>query len=200
MSETIHVARFRRKALTRGKSSTKKADSFIDTTGPASPPEIFEVLVTEGGARTVDGLEQTITANRTTGETVNIGDIVKYVNLMITVAPRLDNVQSIGTLEWAFVCHREIDPDPPITNVGTEMLGVICTRMYKEDCVYTGCMPVGMKQTACQAIQLKIPPKHCKIVQGDQWHLYMYFRTASSTETGTTNVKLVCSFNYKSYV
>ncbi len=188
---------------TRGKQSTKKSDSFIANVGPGSAPSALEVLVTEAGARTLTGGEQTITDTRSTGETVNIGDVVKYVNLSITILPRLvtDPVTNVstGVLEWAFVCHREIDINPPITNVGTETLGVIATRMYKEDCVYSGCIPVGLNQPACVPISLKVPRRHCKIVQGDQWHLYAYFRTANATETATDAVRLIMAFIYKAY-
>ncbi len=64
---------------TRGKQSTKKSDTSISVVGPGSAPEKFEILVTEAGARTGTGSEQTITDNRTTGETVNIGDGSGYI-------------------------------------------------------------------------------------------------------------------------
>ncbi len=193
------VFRKRFSRQTMGKQGIKKAGSFIANSGPASAPTTFEVLVTEGGARPTSGLETTITEGRTTGETVNVGDIVKYINLVMEVMPRLENLKNIGFLEWAFVCHKEIDPDPPITNVGTLTLGTICMNMFRGDCIYTGCIPVGIQTPNCQFVSLKIPKNHTSIKLGDQWHLYTYFRTASSVETGTTEIRQVLSFNYKAY-
>ncbi len=184
---------------TMGKRGIKKAGTFIGNMGPGSVPNSFEVLVTEGGARSTSGAETSITAGRTTGETVNVGDVVKYVNLMMEVHPRLVTIESTGVLEWAFVCQKEIDPEIPITNVGTLSLMTIAMNMYRGDCIFTGCFPVGVQQPNCQPVSLKIPKSRSTIKLGDQWFLYSYFRTTSSTETGTSSVKIVHSFAYKAY-
>ncbi len=191
----------RRKKLrmTLGKQSIKKSGSSIFNSGSGSIPNSFELLVTEAGARTLDGTEQTITDHRTTGETVNVGDVVKYINIQMEGLPRVDSVDSIGILEWAVVLQKEIDPEVPITNVGTMTLMNICMNMYRGDCIYTGCFPIGSTQANCQAVKLKIPKNHAKITLGDQWFLYTYFRTANSTETSTTSIRNVHSFSYKAY-
>lgn len=182
----------------------KHAETYIGNLGPASAPVGLELLVTEGGARTVDGSQVTFTDFRDTGETVNVGDIVKYINIFLQAGPKAevtagDNI-STGWLEYAVVCTREDEPVIPITNMGTETLGVVANRMFPQSCLRSGFISLGGTQANGVELHLKIPPKLQKIRQGYQWKVWLYFRSSSSTATGTDKVKYVASMIYKGYV
>ncbi len=193
------MPRHRVKRQTMGKLGVKKADSFIAVIGPGTAVTAFEVLVTDVGARTLTGTEQTIQDAATTGETCRVGDLCKYVNLTIQAGPRTQTAGNAGWIEWAFVCHKENDVVPPSTELGTETMGTVCMRMYRGDCIYTGAIPIGTTQPVVANISLKIPTNHTLMKVGDQWHLFMKMRTVSTTETATDLVKLIASFSYKVY-
>lgn len=192
--------RRRRTPVYRNRGYMKHAETAIGNLGPASNPVGFEFLVTEGGARTTDGTQVTVTDTRDTGETVNIGDIVKYVNLFIQAGPKTDtNTDNAGWLEYAVVCTREDEPAIPVTNLGTETLGVVANRMFPQSCLYSGFVVIGVAQPNGAAIQIKIPPKLQKIRQGYSWKLWMYYRTTSATAAGTDKIKYIASMIYKAY-
>ncbi len=192
----------RRMAITRSLSSVQHSGSQIDNTGSGSVPETLEFMETQGGARTTSGSEQNITNLRTTGETCNVGDIVKYVNLFIQAGGR-DGIETdadrVGWLEYAIVLKRSADASIPITQLGVDTLGTVATRMYVNECIWTGNFPVGVAQPNSVSLQIKIPKTKQKIHLGDVWVLNMFFRSTSSTSTSTAAVRLWSSYMYKSY-
>jgi len=196
------VARRRKKPIFLTRSAIKKADTNITNAGSAQQPAKFVFCETQGGARPAAGAEATITSSRTTGETCNVSDVIKYVNLFIECGPRLaatDNDEKTGWLEWAVVLVRENENEVPITNMGTLTLGNVCTNMYRGECVLTGMFPVGATQANSQAIIVKIPDHKQKLELGAEWRLVTFFRSVKTTAVDTDAVRLIRSFNYKCY-
>jgi len=181
------------------KPSVKHSGTFIDNVGPASTPASFEVLKTGGGPRSTDGAPQTIQSFSSTDEDCKTGDVVKFINLHIQVGPRVASTQDqrTGWIEWALICVRENETQMPITRTGVQTIGDIATNMYRAECIYSGNVPTGANQAVNQEISLKIPPKKQAIKLGDEWRFITYFRSVETTGTGTTNVRLVKSYNYK---
>lgn len=191
-----------RMGITRFKTGIQHADSKLFNAGHGSVPDTFEVLETEGGLRTTTGGTQTIQDSASTGEVVRVGDIVKYINLFLQCSPRPEigtAQEKVGWVEWAFVMVKESETTVPITDVGTQTLGVICTNMFRNECIYTGMMPVGSTQANSQAITIKVPKFKQKIRMGDEWRFITEWRPSLSTSTSTGNMRFVKSFMYKTY-
>jgi hypothetical protein len=158
-------------------------------------------LVTNN-ARTTSGSAQTIQDGSTTGETVDIGNQVKYLNIFIQASPRPEEAtpdDGAGWIEYALVMNKESDTPIPITNTGTQTLGDIATKMYRNECIWTGNFPLGVRQANSANLVIKVPRFKQKIRIGDEWSLYCLFRSNSTTATGNTQVRLITSTIYKSY-
>ncbi len=185
-----------------GKVGIKKTDTNLVNSGSGSVPAKFVILETQGGARSVTGATQTIKSSADTGETCNVGDIVKYINLFLEVSPRLAEAQNddkVGWLEWALVMVKESETDVPITSVGVQTLGSICSQMFRNECIYTGAIPVGQNVPNYMEAHIKVPKAKQAIRLGDEWRFIHYFRSQLSTSTSTTGVRVVKSFAYKVY-
>ncbi len=191
-----------RMGVSRFKTGIQHADTKLLNAGSGSIPDTFEILETEGGLRSVTGATQTIQDSASTGEVVRTGDIVKYVNLFVEVAPRVDmatNIDRTGFVEWALVMVKESETTVPITATGTQTLGVICTNMFRNECIFTGAFPIGNQQPNMATIAIKVPKFKQKIRLGDEWRFITLFRSASSTSTDTIGLRFIKSFMYKTY-
>ncbi len=180
----------------------QKSNTVVSTIGGATAPATFVVLNPEYGARSVDGSEKTITDNRDTAETCNVGDICKYIHLFAQCSPRqtaTDDDDRTGWLEWAFCIVKETETTVPITQLGVLTLGNVCTNMFRNECIYTGNFPVGNKQPNSMEAYIKIPKFKQKIVGGDEWRFITYFRDAEVTSTAGAAVRLIKSYMYKAY-
>ncbi len=188
-------------SVLRTKVAIQHADSFILNSGGAQAPSSLTVLETETGARTLTGGSITTKSSATTARIVNIGDIVKYVNLFIECGPRAteSSDEKGGWLEWAFVCVKESETALPITDMGIITLGTAATGMYRNECIFTGAFPVGTTQPNYLEIKIKIPKFKQNIRIGDQWRFVTFFRPTISTATQSDAVRLMKSFMYKSY-
>ncbi len=188
-------------SITKYKVGIAHADTFLDNIGAASTPTSFKVLETSAGARTISGATSVTKAQADTGEVVFVGDIVKYINLFIQCGPIASEASADkgGWLEWAFVCVKETETEIPSTLVGTHTLGVIANHMFRNECVYTGNIPVGTTQPNSANISIKVPRFKQKIRQGDEWRFYVYWRATLSTSTQTDSNRIVLSFMYKCY-
>ncbi len=190
----------RRRRLRAVLAQEKHSGTKVHTIGPATttiPEHIMRD--TQVGARDPAGGNDTIQLGRSFEEECNIGDICKYINIHIQAGPRLVNASNVannGWIEWAFACHKESDTAPANTNLGTQTLGNIITTYLRQDCIYTGAIPVGGSQPSMAEISLKIPKSKQALRVGDQWVLYIAARTVSATETGTTDFRVITSFNY----
>ncbi len=196
------MARRRRIPIYRTKGYITHTGTNVDNTGSSSTVESLEFLETSGGPRSSTGQIKTLTADRNNDNKCNIGDTVKYVNLFLECAGRVDieaDRDRIGWLEYAVVLKREADPEIGNTNIGTQTLGVIANRMYENECIWTGNFPIGIAQPNSISLQIKIPKAHQKIQTGAEWVLFFYFRSSSTTSTSTTAVRVISSFIYKAY-
>ncbi len=178
------------------------AGTFVDTIGGATAPQEQVVCKTEAGARNVTGANQDVTAERDTGNKCNITDTIKSVNLFLQCAPRFTGIAEDdrrGWVEWAFVCCKETETNVPITTLGVQTLGVVCTNMFRNECIYTGCMPVGDTQPNYLPIQIKIPSTKQNLKIGDEWRFITYFRDAKATSVSTVAMRVIKSFIYNGY-
>ncbi len=184
-----------------GMSSETHSGTILSNTGPGSAPAKLIIMETEAGARTLSGAAQTIQSARSTDEICNAGDLIKYLNIFIQVAPRdvAPTADRNGWLEWAMVTKREADVDIPSSQTGVSTLATIATRMYRNECVYTGFIPVGAQQANGQSISIKIPKPKQKIKIGDTFVLFTYFRGSSAADVSTDTLRLLTSYMYKCY-
>ncbi len=179
----------------------KHADTLITIAGPGTVVIPRHVMRdTEVGQRDPDGASVNIQANRTFGEECNVGDTCKYINIHIqageSTATATNSAKSSGWIEWAFVCHKSQDTAVAKTNLGTLTLGNICTNYFREECIYTGIVPVSPLNPTVQEITLKIPPKKQVLRAGDIWELIFMPRTVSTTATDTDTFMIITSCNY----
>ncbi len=185
-----------------GKQSMQHAGTVVDNVGNGSAVQEQVILLTEAGPRNVTGANQDVTAERDTGNKCNVGDVCKYVNLFLQAAPR-SNIANpedrTGWIEWAFVCVKESETNVPVTTIGVQTLGVICTNMFRNECIYTGSMPLGETQPNSMSISLKIPKTKNTIRIGDEWRFITLFRAAGAASVAVDSVRLVKSFMYKGY-
>ncbi len=202
MYEIILVVRHRRMGITRGKLGVQHANTLLVNSGSGSVPNTFVILDTDAGARTLTGGTIATKGGATTATTVNIGDIVKYVNLFLETGPRTNQgveQDRLGWLEWAFVCVKESETTVPITDLGIQTLGVVCTNMFRNECIYTGSIPTGSTIPNYAEIKIKIPRSKQYIHIGDEWRFITFFRAVNSAATGVVETRQVKSYMYKSY-
>jgi len=194
------VAR-RRLSIAKFKTAIQHSETSIGNTG-AGAVESFSFLETQVGFRSGTGAEKTYSTERTTGDVVNIGDIIKYVNLFIEIGPR-DTIETTsdrtGWCEYAILMNKESDTVVPTTQLGTQTLGNVCTNMYRNECIWTGAFPMGSTQPNSTAIVIKVPKFKQKIRIGDIWRLVLHFRSVSAASTSTTAVRFIMSAMYKAY-
>ncbi len=185
----------------QGLGFEKHSGTKVHTIGPGTVVIANHIIRdTEVGDRTPAGNNDTITLGRSLSEECNVGDKCKFVNIHIQTGPRTITADTnVGWMEWAFCCHKGDDAPPVNTNLGTQTLGDVCTKYLRQECVYTGAIPIGKEQTAVAEISLKIPKNKVRLTVGDLWILYLFGRTVSATESGTNNFRVITSFNYKNY-
>ncbi len=188
--------------IAKYKTAVQHCDTFQDNVGAGTIPQTMVVLETEGGSRSVSGAQVTIKDFATTGETINVGDIVKYINLFLQITPRIsvgvDN-NKIGWLEWGIVMVKESETTVPITQLGVLTLANVLTNMFRNECIYTGAVAVGLQQANYAEIKIKVPKFKQKIRLGDEWRFVTAWRSSNATDTTTDTMRLVKSFMYKSY-
>ncbi len=202
MYEIILVARYRKPRLSQFLMPVNHADTAVFNVGASSAPSVHIILDTEVGARTTTGGAQTIQVGQGTNEEVNVGSQVKYINLFLqgaTKAPGAPTVDDVGWLEWAVVMVKETETVLPITNLGTLTVGVVANHMYRNECIWTGCLPIGGIQPNYQEIKIKVPKFKQKIRIGDQWRFIIAYRDVKATSTGTDDVRIVSSVMFKSW-
>ncbi len=191
----------RRLSIAKFKTGIQHAETSVGNTG-AGAVESFSFLETSGGPRATGGAEKTITASRTTGDVVNVGDVVKYVNLFIEAGPRPtieDPNDRTGWIEYAIVMVKESETAVAVTNLGTLTLANVCTNMFRNECIWTGAFPIGTAQPNSTSIVVKVPRFKQKIRLGDEWRLIMHFRAVDAAAVGTTAVRFIMSAMYKAY-
>ncbi len=184
---------------TMGKDAVKHSNTLIFNAGPGATPAQDIIFTNASGARTTTGANQSIQDVADTSTQVLLSDIIKYVNICIEAAPRAAVAANVGWLEWAVVWQQERNLSIPSTQTGLRTLGDIATKMYRGDCLFSGCIPVGNVQSIVQEVKLKLPAKSVKIKMASSLSIFYYFRSAISTDTGTDNIRVVSSNIYKVY-
>ncbi len=190
--------------MTRGKDGIKHSSTLVDNTG-AGVGSFFNHVIykTDIGTRNTSGAVQVIQDKANTEEIVNVGDIIKYANICLQASPRgveptnvLDNA---GWLEWAVVWQQEQATNPTVANIGVLTLGVICSHVFRQNCLMTGCFPVGTRQAMAQDIKIKLPDRCVKLKIGSRLSCYCYIRTSNSADVRTDSHRLIASSHLKVY-
>ncbi len=170
--------------------------------GQGTTAQTFPILETEAGTRTTTGATQTIKDSASTGEVCEVGDIVKYVTLYLQAAGRqsVANPFNInGWIEWAFVCVKESETAVPNTQLGVQTLADVCMKMFRNECIYTGAVPIGEAIPNYAEIKIKIPKLKQQIKLGDEWRFITSIRSNNSADVSTDRIRLIKSFSYKCY-
>ncbi len=190
----------RRRGVTKNKQMLKHSGTLVVTHGPGTTilPRI-QIADTEVGQRDPAGPETNVQANRTTGNECNIGDCIKYINILIQTGPTAQNNVSQGWLEYAVVTKLQATLDVTNVNLGTQTLGDTCTQYFRNECIWTGFVPVGSTMTNGVALQIKVPKAKQFLRMGDEIIMYVHFRSTVATDVSTTSNRAILSFNYKSY-
>ncbi len=186
-----------------GKDPIKHSHSNIANIGQGSNVEQRSLINTGAGNRSLDGGITNIMGEVTTAATVQVATIVKYVNITIQAAARVDaeiqNEETQGWLEWAVVWRNEVDVPIPSTNLGTKTIMDIATSMFRGDCLMTGCFPVSHNLPNVANIVIKLPKKAIKVHIGDELTLRYFFRSSNSTDTTTDAIRAVVTTLFKAY-
>ncbi len=193
-----------RKRQTTGKVPVKHSSTLLDNTGAGVGSYFGHVIYdTDVGLRSTTGSVQTIRDKATTEETCQVADIIKYVNICLQCSPRgpnpTDDNDNAGWLEWAIVWQREKLGAPTVANIGVLTLGAICSHAFRENCLMTGCFPIGTKQAMSQDLRIKIPQRCCRLRMGDILTIFCYVRTSLSTDSRTDSHRLIASSHFKAY-
>ncbi len=191
------------KKVTRGLNPVKHSTTLVDNTGPGVGSffghEIYRTALTRGTSGGVSVLQQNINNE----EQCQVGDIIKYINICLECSPRgvqpTNELDNAGWLEWAVIFQEERNVLPTVANIGVLTLGAVCSHIYRENCIMTGCFPLGTKQAMSTDIKLKIPLKWSKIKLGFVCQVVCYVRTSNSADTRTDSHRLIASSHYKSY-
>ena len=196
--------RHRRRRVTFGKVPVKHSSTLVDNTG-AGVGSFFvhNIYDTAVGPRIVTGGVQVFKNQANNEEQCNVGDTIKYANICLECSPRgvnpTNDNDNAGWLEWAVVTQSEATQIPTVANIGVLTLGVICSHMFRENCLMTGCFPLGTKQAMAQDIKIKIPEKSIKLRQGMCLDIFCFIRTSNSTDSRTDSHRLIASSHFKCY-
>jgi len=190
--------------VTAGKVPIKHGSALQDNTGAGVGSFFSHVIFkTDVGQRTTAGGTRGIQDSATTGNTVLVGDIIKYVNICLECAPQGADPailnDNCGWLEWAIVWQEEKDILPIVTNIGVSPLATVCTNYFRENCLLTGCFPIGTRQAMSQDIKIKLPRKCCRVRMGASLQVICYVRTTKTTDTRTDSHYLLASSLFKTY-
>ncbi len=187
-----------------GLVAIKHSSTLVDNTGPAVGTFFsHEIFVTNVGARLTSGGIQVIQDQATTENICQVGDVIKYVNICLECSPRgalpTNELDNAGWLEWAVVWQQERNVLPTTANIGVATLGVIASHVYRENCLLTGCFPIGTKQAMSQDIKIKLPKKCTRLKMGDVLQVICFIRTSNSADLRTDSHRLIASSMYKAY-
>ncbi len=195
--------RRRIKRETMGKEAIKHTHTLIGIIGNGSNVVNDTIIETNAGDRSSDGLVYSIQNSANTGRQVMVGDIVKYLRIVLQAAVTAEGKdaqsETQGWVEWAVVFRNETTVPIPSTNIGTQTIGDIATTMFRGDCLMTGQFPVSVNLPNVETIQIKLPKKAIKFKTGSEIILYSLFRDSDITNLETDTVKLVKSFAFKAY-
>ncbi len=189
---------------TRGKVPVKHGSTLLDNSGPGVGSFFKHVIwETEVGIRSSAGNEKTIKPEASTGRDCNVGDVIKYVNICIECSPRGADSTNIkddtGWLEWAIFWQDQGTTTLSVANIGTDTLGVLSGRAFRQDSIMSGCFPLGSRQAMSSDLHIKIPKRMCQLRMGSTLQIMCYCRGSLSTDTRTDSFRLLVSSQFKAY-
>ncbi len=186
-----------------GLQAVKKSGTLIGNIGNGSAITNFVLASTDVGARLNTGSTSQIKDSQTTSTLCNVGDVIKYVNICLEICARgittYPDAQDNGWLEYAIIKQKETDITPTTTNLSIKTLGDIATQIWRGDCLWTGCVPVGAQQPNSLDIKIKVPKIVQKFQQGTQLRLLFFFRSSNVADVRTDSHRFVVSTMYKCY-
>ncbi len=190
--------------VTKGKVPIKHGSTLLDNTGPGVGSFFRHVVYeTKAGGRTTSGAPKVIKSEASTDETCEVGDVIKYVNICLECSPRGADSTNIkddtGWLEWAIFWQDQTNDVLTTANIGTDTLGVLSGRMYRQDAIMSGCFPLGSRQAMSADLHIKIPKRMCRLRIGNKLQILCYARGSLSTDTRTDSFRLLVSSQFKSY-
>ncbi len=182
----------------------KHGSTLLDNTGPGVGSFFKHVIWdVDVGSRTTLGTAKVIKSEANTGRTCNIGDTIKYVNICMECSPRGADSTNIkddtGWLEWAIFWQDQTTSTMAVTNIGTDTLGVLSGRTFRQDAIMSGCFPLGSRQAMSSDLHIKIPKRMCRLKVGSTLQIMCYARGSLSTDTRTDSFRLLCSSQFKAY-
>ncbi len=180
-----------------GKLGIKHAASFINNVGGGTIPTAFTMVEVDAGSRTE--AHQSIKGSADTDETCMVGDLIKFINVHIQISPRSGTADETGWLEYAVVWAPENATKLTLAQMGTQTLGETATNFYRNECLWTGFIPVSKTASSGAEFTIKTPKAHQYLKIGDSYILYCWFRSNSSTDTSLVLMRLVQSCNFKAY-
>ncbi len=186
-----------------GKIPVKHSSTLVANTGQGVGSVFTHQIFNTAGARGTSGGVATIKDTATTEFLVNVGDVIKYVNICLQCCPRgvnpANDNDNNAWLEWAVVFQEERNISPTVANLGVATLGVVSSHIFRENCLMTGCFPIGTKQAMSQDIKIKLPKKCCRIRLGFVLNCLCFVRTSDSTDMRTDSHRLIASSHFKCY-
>ncbi len=188
--------RFRTK-LTKGKTGTKHAGTLLANSGSGSVPTKLIIIESSAGARGEAVFE--LQDNAFSDETCRAGDLIKFVNIHIECASRFTGEENKGWLEYAVCWKREGEADLTIAQLGVLTLGTVATNRYRNDCIWTGFVPIFNNGAHGAELSLKMPKTKQFLKVGEELILFTFYRSQLSTDVSTDRVRQVLSYNYKAY-
>ncbi len=191
----------RRIRISQVRTGIQHSKTSVGNTGAATV-ESFQLLETSGGARSLGGATTNITDTRTTGEVCNVGDVIKYINIFLEAGGRLDTdlqEDRTGWMEYAVIMVKESESPVLVANLAGQTLGDVCTKMYRNECIWTGAFPIGRDQPNNMALAVKVPKFKQKLRLGDEWRLAFHFRAVDAASTSVIAIRFIASTMYKAY-
>ncbi len=189
--------RFARK-LTRGKSGTKHAGTLLANIGPESVPTKLIIIESSAGQRQENIFE--LQDNAFSDETCRSGDLIKFVNIHIQAASRNEaGADNRGWIEYAVVWKREGEADVTTARLGTLTLGTVATNLYRNDCIWTGFIPIFNAGSHGAELSLKMPKTKQFLKVGEELVMFVSYRAQSATALGFDDNRVILSYNYKAY-
>ncbi len=186
---------------TAGKEPRKMASSLLaNITSTPIQDEIIIPTIFAGGVGTGDVLDQADTRR-----TVSPNSIIKYLNIKFQCAVRKDvSPANPGWMEYAIFIRDELQANPVIdplfaANFGTQTIGDIATNLFRDKCLWTGCVAIAAEQPQVVDLVIKVPNKFCKQKRGMMMFWVVGFRSSNSADV-TSSLRLIYSHNYKCYL
>ncbi len=186
------IRRKRRVRKTMGKNPVKHTDSAILTTGPgvATNLDRTELIALDQGSRTTSGATLNLQGNITTDNICQVGDCIKYINVRIAGAGKTDAFNNSGWVEYAIVKQKETELEIPTTNIGTNTLPDLATKIFRGDCIWTGSFPIANNQPNQVDLHIKLPKEFQRCNLGQRLDLFTYTRSVNSADV-TNNTRTI---------